>query len=122
MTVTEESPTAFQKLRRDCYDALACSFVSDEDISPILDDIFDIVSKALRRHFGIGFHDTDLILADARNEAERLIGRYQLDESMRPSTPSRNTSPKTKRNDARRHHRWFIKPGQCTRKTSTHLP
>lgn len=80
MTVTEESPTTFQKLRRDCYDALACSFVSDEDVSPILDDIFDIVSKALRRHFGIGFHDADLILADARNEAERLIGRYHLDD------------------------------------------
>ncbi len=81
MTVTEERPTTFRKLRRDCYDAVAvCGFVSEEDISPILDDIFDIVSKALRRHFGVSFQEADLILADARNEADRLIGGYHLDD------------------------------------------
>jgi hypothetical protein len=78
MTVTENG--TFQKLRRDCYDAMALSFVSEPDISPVLDNIFDIVGKALRLHFGIGFQDTALILADARNEAERLIGRYHLDD------------------------------------------
>ena len=80
MTLTEERLTPLQKLRRDCYDALSYGCVSEEDIRPILDDIFEIVSKVVRLKLGIGFQDADLILADVRNEAERLIGRYHLDD------------------------------------------
>lgn len=80
MTITDKDPKTLQKLRRELSNALASSFISEEDISPVLDDTFEIVTKTVRRHFGISTQEAELMLADARNEAGRLIGRYHLND------------------------------------------
>jgi hypothetical protein len=70
----------FENLRNDCYDAVLLGLGLDGDIRPILDEVFDLVVKAVRRRFGISTHDAELLLADARNELEHLIGKHDLDD------------------------------------------
>jgi hypothetical protein len=68
-----------KQLREECHDAVSCSYVETPDVAWLVDDIFDIVTTAIRRRFGLGIQETELILRDARNEAENLYGKSDLD-------------------------------------------
>ena len=78
MTIAEDSQTVVGDLRRICYDAVAT--VPEENISLIVDNVFDIVTATIRNHFSIGINDAELVLRDARNEAERLISGDRFDD------------------------------------------
>ncbi len=71
---------AFEKMRGDCFDALVFGVVRQGDEIPIIDDVFEIVTHAIRRRFNIGILEAELILRDARNEAEQLIDEYRFQD------------------------------------------
>lgn len=65
------------KLRRDCYDALVfVDRLSAADASALVDSIFEIVISVLRRQYGIGYNDAELMLANARRDAEDFLGGH----------------------------------------------
>jgi hypothetical protein len=70
----------FEELRDECDSALAWSWLDTQDMSPLLDDVFDIVTKAIRQHFHLGILEAELVLRDARNEADGLLEKYDLDD------------------------------------------
>jgi hypothetical protein len=76
----EMSSKAFRKIRRECYEAMSSSYVETLDTGSLVDDIFDIVTKTIREHFGIRFQTVDLILRDARIEADNLFDEKNLDD------------------------------------------
>ncbi len=49
--------------------------LSEADAGWLLDPIFDIVINVIRRQCGMGFADVDLMLADARRQAEDIFGK-----------------------------------------------
>ena len=79
------SEDKFEEIRAECACALAWSgLCSSPDMSPLLDDVFELVTAAIRRRFGTGIVETEMILRDARNAAEVSFDEYGLDHLVDP--------------------------------------
>lgn len=73
------SSKAYEDLRDECYDAMAFSYVDTPDAAWLVEGIFDIVTKVIQRRFGLGIVEAEMVLRDARNEAEELYDKCDLD-------------------------------------------
>jgi hypothetical protein len=51
------------------------AFFDDDapNVSHLLDEVFDMITKIIRQRFGLGIAEAELILRDARNEAGNLF-------------------------------------------------
>lgn len=65
-----------EKLRSDCRAAMIwVEVLSAADAGPLLDSLFDLVINVLRHQCGVSYSDAELMLANARQECEYIIGQ-----------------------------------------------
>ncbi|WP_314961499.1 hypothetical protein [Bradyrhizobium cosmicum] len=71
---------SYDDFRNECYDAMFNSYVGRADVGSLIEDIFISVTKAIKRHFPeTKLQTIDMILRDARNEAEDLLDDCDLE-------------------------------------------
>jgi hypothetical protein len=67
-----------EELREACHDAIWLC-IAAPGIDFMIEEIFEIVTRVIMQRFGLRLIDTELLLRDARNEADDLLDKYDVD-------------------------------------------